>query len=265
MRRLLRRRAAQLISAHGLIAIAVNLGADVATASVRYANGCLGVIESAWLRLRPSPESVAACIAPLRADSGGVRLAIETARRPTARCAALLDAGWAGSIGLGGYDPVLLVELAGTGPGVEGDLEWLGHQTNVTPASADAIDALGRALVAAPAPGGARARLAMLPSSCARAASSLRESGARLVVHAGLGIVHAEWDSAGKALGAVDRVAAAVGAEARFEQLPDELKRGRDVFGVGADRSAVVERMRALKRRFDPGGVLNPGRFLGHV
>jgi len=207
--------------------------------------GCLGVIESAWLRLRPSPESVAACIAPLRADADGVRLAIETARRPTARCAALLDPEWAESIGLGRDAAVLLVELAGTAPGVQGDLEWLGRQADATPAPADAIDALARAQVAAPPSGGARARLAMLPSSCARAASSLRESGARLAVHAGLGLVHADWDVAGEAIGAVARVAAAVGAEARFEHLSDELKRGRDVFGVGADRSAVIERARA--------------------
>jgi glycolate oxidase FAD binding subunit len=227
--------------------------------------GCLGVIESAWLRLRPRPESVAGCVAPLRGGADDLALAIEAARRPTARCAALVDPERARAIGLETESAVLLVELAGSGPGVQGDLAWLSSRASASTVDPEAIDALGRSLVEPPPPGGARARLAMLPSSCVRAVRALRESGARLVVHAGLGIVHADWDAAAEAVDAAARIAIAVGAEARFEHLPDEHKRGRDVFGVGADRRAVVARMRALKRRFDPAGVLNPGRFLGHV
>ena len=46
------------------------------------------------------------------------------------------------------------------------------------------------------------------------------------------------------------------------EAAPSWAKSGRDMFGeIGATGSI----MRALKERFDPGGVLNPGRFAGRI
>ena len=50
--------------------------------------GCLGVIESGWLRLRPAPEVSLQLLSPLDAveDPGG--LAIAGARRASARCCA---------------------------------------------------------------------------------------------------------------------------------------------------------------------------------
>jgi FAD/FMN-containing dehydrogenase len=40
------------------------------------------------------------------------------------------------------------------------------------------------------------------------------------------------------------------------------VKAGRDVFDTSPETLAVS---RDLKRRFDPGGVLNPGRFAGRI
>ncbi len=89
-----------------------------------------------------------------------------------------------------------------------------------------------------------------------------------MIVHSGVGLLYAEWsdpDAARSALPAVERAAQLARGEARFEVLPLEQKRGRDVFGVGVDTRAAQERMRVLKQQFDPHGVLNPGRFLGRL
>ncbi|MDH7499636.1 MAG: FAD-linked oxidase C-terminal domain-containing protein, partial [candidate division NC10 bacterium] len=44
-----------------------------------------------------------------------------------------------------------------------------------------------------------------------------------------------------------------------LEQAPLWLKEGMDVWGTGGKAVALMSR---LKNRFDPQGVLNPGRYL---
>jgi glycolate oxidase FAD binding subunit len=43
---------------------------------------------------------------------------------------------------------------------------------------------------------------------------------------------------------------------------PVEVKRGLDVWGPTSDAQPLMVR---IKQRFDPGGTLNPGRFLGGI
>jgi len=52
------------------------------------------------------------------------------------------------------------------------------------------------------------------------------------------------------------------GGSAVVEQCPLPIKRGIDVWGDPLDSLAV---MRRIKDKFDPGGILNPGRFLGGI
>ena len=47
-----------------------------------------------------------------------------------------------------------------------------------------------------------------------------------------------------------------------LEAAPAWAKRGRDVFG---EPPPALSLMRSLKERFDPEGVLNPGRFVGGI
>ena len=228
--------------------------------------GALGVIEAAWLRLRPLPERVEVRVASLAAASNPMGTAIDAARRPTVRCAALLDPSIAERIGISAAgDALLLVEFAGSELGVRDDESWLGGRCAVDRVDADVVDALARAQGRTLPEGGVRARIGLLPSACGRAARALRASGAELIVHAGVGLVYAEWLAAGESVSAVERLVAQTHGEARFERLPLDLKRGRDVFGVGADTRTRVDLMRSLKQRFDPAGVLNPGRFLGRL
>jgi len=47
-----------------------------------------------------------------------------------------------------------------------------------------------------------------------------------------------------------------------FERLPTELKAGLDVWGPARDDLIL---MQALKARFDPQEIMNPGRFIGRL
>jgi glycolate oxidase FAD binding subunit len=228
--------------------------------------GALGVIEAAWLRLRPLPEAVAVQVASLQVSSDPQGIAIEAARRSTARCAALLDPSVAERIGIAASgDATLLVEFAGSEPGVRADELWLGQRCAAVPTELDRVDALGRTQARSLGEAGARARVALLPSGCGRVARDLRKSGAQLIVHAGVGLIYAEWSSGLDAVGVLEHIVSRARGEARFEVLPADLKRGRDVFGIGPDTRSRIERMRALKQQFDPAGMLNPGRFLGRL
>jgi FAD/FMN-containing dehydrogenase len=58
------------------------------------------------------------------------------------------------------------------------------------------------------------------------------------------------------------RAAAGGRGHAILESAPAWAKQGLDVFGADA---ALLPLMRALKQRYDPAGVLNAGRFAGHL
>ena len=107
-----------------------------------------------------------------------------------------------------------------------------------------------------------------LPTRAARRASRvLRDAGrgaaraararARLRARAGAARADALFDAARSAARA-----RAAGASCSSARRPS-AKRGRDVFGDTARRRRCSRR--ALKARFDPGGVLNPGRFAGGI
>ena len=61
---------------------------------------------------------------------------------------------------------------------------------------------------------------------------------------------------------AVREAARAGGGSALLESAPGWAKSSGDVFG---DPCEATPLFRALKQRFDPGGVLNPGRFAGRL
>ena len=96
----------------------------------------------------------------------------------------------------------------------------------------------------------------------------LRACGASLLAYPGLQLIYASF-----ALDAppaepevetifreVDTIARSAGGGYVCEAAPTSAKVGRDMFGaLGASGSIVRE----LKQRFDPTGVLNPGRFAG--
>jgi glycolate oxidase FAD binding subunit len=251
------------------------------------AYGTLGVIESAWLRLRPRPQETAVRVAMLPDTESGHRLALELARRPSARVAALLCPALARRSGvLSSFTrdsgQLLVCELGGDAAVCREDARWLDGRAATEVAGGEAIDAL-RALQGGAPPSGLRARLHVVPSSLAPCSRALRAAGASLLAHPEPGVVYAYFaapadERAGAAdgdrpaggaapwltaaLSALERARDRAGGTLVLEEIPDAARPGRDVFGDAADMLPV---MRALKDRFDPGGVLNPGRFVGGI
>jgi len=62
-----------------------------------------------------------------------------------------------------------------------------------------------------------------------------------------------------EALLAIRSCAERAGGFATFERLPDAWRSGVDVFGSLAGTGSLVE---TLKSKFDPAGILNPGRYV---
>jgi glycolate oxidase FAD binding subunit len=224
--------------------------------------GTLGVIEGAWLRLRARPRAVALLEARVPGVDAALSLGLAAARLPTARAAAVLAPAASEAC-------ELVVELAGEAAAVERDASRLADAGGAGAAEAGALDRVRELQAAAPAGFGVRARVSALPSRLADAARALRAGGASLVVHPGLGFAYAafalpEDDAAGaeRAFECAAAAARAGGGSQRVEAAPAFAKRSRDVFGEPAGALAP---MRALKNRFDPDGLLNPGRSWGRL
>jgi len=223
--------------------------------------GTLGVIESAWLRLRTVPERSASC--EIRDTQVEIicRSALAASRRESARAVAIA------SNGADGWQ--VAVELAGDAPTVERDRAWLREEHGAQDTAAEAIERIGELQAEVPAPFGLRFRIGALASRLESTIVALRAVGASLLAYPGLQLVYASF--------ALDALPAEREVEAIFcnveaaaqnagggyvcEAAPTSAKAGRDMFGaLGASGSIVRE----LKQRFDPTGVLNPGRFAGH-
>jgi len=223
--------------------------------------GTLGVIESAWLRLRAAPERSACREIRVTCAATICRSAIAASQRVSARAAAIVSGDAEGFR--------LVVELAGDAPAVERDLAWLHDEHAASAAPEDAIDSIRDLQATRPTPFGLRFRIGVLRSRLEAALVALRAGGASLLAYPGLQLVYA-----GYALEAapderrvdsifrdVESVARSGGGGYVCEVAPSYVKRGRDMFGDLGASGALV---RALKQRFDPTGVLNPGRFAGH-
>jgi len=219
--------------------------------------GTLGVIAAAWLRLRPLPERVAWLEAAPASTETACARGLAAARRPTTRAAAvLLPAGGPAR---------LVVELAGPAAAVDCDADGLAGEGAFGAANADALDRARRLQADPPRAGGLRFRLWLRPSRIAAVAERIAAAGGTCLLYPGLGQAWACFEpgapaSQDAAFAAVASAAALGGGGHCLEAGPAEARAGRDAFG---DAAALVPLTRALKARFDPAGVLNPGRALG--
>jgi glycolate oxidase FAD binding subunit len=222
--------------------------------------GTLGVIESAWLRLRASPERTASCEIRATEVAMACRSAIAAARCVSGRAAALASDGAKGW--------KLVVELAGDAPTVERDFGWLRDEHDASAAPDGAIEPIRDLQAQVPTPLGLRFRIGVLPSRLEAAMLALRTGGASLLAYPGLQFVYAGFaldaspdDRAVESIFRnVESVARSAGGGYVCEAAPTCVKAGREMFGDLGASGAIV---RALKQRFDPTGVLNPGRFAG--
>jgi glycolate oxidase FAD binding subunit len=226
--------------------------------------GTLGVIEWAWLRLRPTPESTRVCVAPLGLGAAADAAALAAARRPTVRAAALLDAALYPEPLPAGAARALVVELAGDAAAVEQDAAVLASTAGAGAADDTAVEALRAAQAAGPL----RVRVAALPTSLPAAAELLRAGGGAVLAYPARGLLWARFALEGpddergaeRALRAAREAVHAAHGVCLLEAAPLAARVGREVFS-GAVATLALER--AVKRQYDPAGILNPGRFVG--
>lgn len=237
--------------------------------------GTLAVITGAWLRLRPLPEAVCVLAATLAPGAAAFASALDAARLPGARAAALVDGALAAELGPGLPVPLpggflLVTELAADEPVVAQGAATLADRLGAVEVPASTVEAV-RAVEGA-AEDSARAsslrfRVTARPARLAAARTALHDAGARVLVHPGLGLLCARFEPAlGDAHASVEAAFRAATAAARagegHAQLaagPRSAREGREVFG---DAAGLLPLLRRLREGFDPGGVLNPGRLL---
>jgi len=224
--------------------------------------GSLAVIEAAWLRLCPLPERVL-CFEVASGDlAAAFEAALGAARLGSARATSLR------SPRAGGGEASIAVELAGNAAAVDADADWMVRRLEASPAPADAIDRVREHQGELPGAGGLRFRISALPSRTPALLTALHDAGAETLSYPGLRLVYAGFDQGLVAdARAAEQVFACVAAAAGdaqggwlCEAAPAWTKAGRDMHG---DVAAVVPIFAALKQRFDPEQVLNPGRFAG--
>jgi glycolate oxidase FAD binding subunit len=231
--------------------------------------GTLGVIEKAWLRLKPIPASVRVVEVAVADSEEPFSLAVETARRSSARAVAVVS-GPARAAGEKSDGFTLVAEFAGERPATEADADWLAGGRAASLQDPARLDAL-REQQGQRTPDGLHARIHLLPRSLAATCTRLKDQGAGLLVYPEPSVVHAsfrgrdgaggrpdEWEPTLGMLGEISRMA---GAEIVLTGLPESLRPGPDVF-MGASE---LKLMRSIKQRFDPDGILNPGRFAGRI
>lgn len=233
--------------------------------------GTLGVVEGAWLRLRPAPAERRATV--LLDVSPGPALLAES-RRAGVRAAVWLDptaardpalglaAGAADAVGRGAW----LCEWAGAPEALERDARAMAAALGGAwvPAPEGALDAVRDRRARPPEPGRVRARIAVLPTRapalCDELAARLG-AGVEIALCPALGEVRVEADWSGLATAArLRRLAREAGGSVAIEALAPAEKDGVDCFALPA---ATRRLMAAIKERFDPDGLLSPGRFGG--
>lgn len=137
--------------------------------------------------------------------------------------------------------------------------------------SAVAWPAVNRALSSEPVDEGLRLRLGEAPSKALGVIGAVqrladeRSLSLSLTADLGTGLVYAAIggaESAANALSTIWEGAQSAATHATILAAPPEVKVGADVFGK---LPAGFPVMQALKQQFDPSGILNRGRFVGHL
>jgi glycolate oxidase FAD binding subunit len=217
--------------------------------------GTLAVITGAWLRLRPMP----AVRRVFSAGSGSGREAFEACRALTRLTSVR---AWVWNQAPGEESGEVVIELGGSEEGVAHDRDQIATVLKLTEAATDRIDSLRdeRAEIGSDE---VVLRARVLGTECEALTRMILCLGLSVSVDPGLGAIHARGrlDSPEQLLG-IRKNARAGGGFATFEVLPHTWREGLSVFDDVSGSEALTA---SLKNRFDPAGILNPGRSVARL
>lgn len=230
--------------------------------------GTLGVLTEVTLKLRPRAKCCRTLCFSF-SDVGGAAAAADAVLNSELLPAAvtILSPGAAGRLGLPA-SAVLAVELAESEANVAYEVVRLHQMMEGLAGGAEAEPSgrfwqdvrdyhrIGRACW--------RLRVSAVPGDLgALMAAALAGTGVEVIAHAGAGTLLVYGQEPAPALiSALQQRAAALGGAAVLEEAPPDLKRQVAVWGPPRPEWRL---MRQIKETLDPGGVLNPGRFVGGI
>lgn len=240
--------------------------------------GALAVITQVTLKVLPSPESSAFGYCDLPdIDAAEQRLAALVNSQVTPAAVELLAGPiWREDPAFKELDDNAVGRLVVGFEGAEADVSWMQRQLaeewrnqNVFAERVEPghVEELWRRLTEFPAcPGSLVVKASVLPDAVARFVGLSRQIDGNVSIqaHAGNGIVIARFgdlppESASKTLITQLQPAAAEGSVVVLSYPEGMELTQQSIWGGAADSAAV---MRAVKEKFDPKGLLNPGRFV---
>ena len=232
--------------------------------------GTLGVLEEAWLRLRPRPEERRVLHAWLPEGQAGLERAAAAARQPAARAVVVVDPALARQVDDAGprYGRALLVVELGGAPELVRDGGASLADLEPVEADAELLDRIAALQRLPDGHSGLRFRVVVRPARIGAAAERLARAGASLLVWPGAGFLYAGfplYEGADElAVDAAWRAARARGTGRRGRLRPGSgaaLGQGgprrvrRSAGGAAADAHAQAT--------LRPGGCPQPGALRG--
>ncbi|HKZ50469.1 MAG TPA: FAD-binding oxidoreductase, partial [Dehalococcoidia bacterium] len=240
--------------------------------------GTLGIIVEATLRLAPLPKARRTTAVALPSVQQGMAMARRLQDGPLRlRSLELVNRPAAEAMGLSLPLPesgLLLLEAAGEEAAVARSSQELsailGDFPDARVVADDGGDDLWTSLRGLLGQGGLRVQAGVRPSRVAEILEAWQKLGGEsttVVAQPTVGIVHCAWPAAGlerdlDLVLALRQEASRLGGSLTVEACSRDLKERIDVWGETGTGFPLMAR---IKARFDPQGILNPGRFVGRL
>ncbi len=243
--------------------------------------GSLGVVLQLNFKVLPAPRAVRTVVLRAQTASDAAKAAMAVRESPLLPTAMMvLDKRALSRTQLEPAPWNVLLRAEGPKESVDRQAERLieaaasasgDHQICADESSSDIWDSVNRTLSTHASESSIRIRIGVAPSDAERVIGELRSLGDQASISPsisadmGNGLIIATFEAQNDQpndlrtiwLGAKD-----LGTHATLLGGPSDVKANTDVFG---NMPAGFPLMRALKQQFDPAGVLNRGRFIGHL
>jgi D-lactate dehydrogenase (cytochrome) len=227
--------------------------------------GTLGVLTELNLKLAARPAAQLGLLATARTTAEGVAAALGAFRASLVASSILVFGGDLRGLGLPEEGPaVILLTAAGHPADVGEELRVL--RAAVEDGSPRPLETTGEAAWSqwhrrSGSDTAVTLRIGLPHTRMVEAVSHPALNSAALVADVTTGVVWASWPSAPKpaAIAEVQAMASRADGYAMVLRAPPTLLRQVDSWGY---RPSLAPYMEALRRRWDPSGILNPGRFL---